>query len=187
MQGRDFIVAQAQSVLINGGDGTDAAQLPPILTRHSLTFVLLPLCAAVGGEGATAATAQLFVLEGHKDVITGLALAPTGTALLSNSVDRSLREWDIRAFAGAQRCTKIYTGATHGADRNLLGCSWSPSGEMVAAGSADRAVHIWDQPTAQELYYLPGHAGTVNDVKFHPREPIVASCGSDKNIYLGEL
>jgi Prp8 binding protein len=27
----------------------------------------------------------------------------------------------------------------------------------------------------------------VNDVVFHPTEPIVASCGSDKKIFLGEL
>ncbi|KAG5189907.1 WD40-repeat-containing domain protein [Tribonema minus] len=130
--------------------------------------------------------AQAFAMEGHRDTITGLALSPSGTSLLANSMDRTLCEWDVRPFA-TERCLKTYRGATHGADRNLLGCSWSPSGEMVAAGSADRVVHIWDQPTGQELYYLPGHAGTVNDVRFHPSEPIVASCGSDKHIYLGEL
>ena len=32
-----------------------------------------------------------------------------------------------------------------------------------------------------------GHAGSVNEVVFHPKEPIVGSCSSDKNIYLGEL
>lgn len=37
------------------------------------------------------------------------------------------------------------------------------------------------------MYYLPGHKGSVNDVIFHPTDSIVASCGSDKQIYLGEL
>lgn len=52
----------------------------------------------------------------------------------------------------------------HGSDKNLLRCAWSPDGEMVTVGSADRAVHVWDVPSTQELYFLPGHKGTVNEV-----------------------
>jgi Prp8 binding protein len=37
------------------------------------------------------------------------------------------------------------------------------------------------------LYRLPGHTGCVNDVDFHPNEPIVLSCGDDKKIYMGEM
>lgn len=125
-------------------------------------------------------------MDGHRDTITALALSPDGTSLLSNSSDRTLRRWDVRPFA-TERCLKTFMGATHGADRNLLGAAWSPTGEMVAGGSADRAVHIWDEFSAQELYFLPGHNGTVNDVQFHPTQPIVASCSSDKTIFLGEL
>jgi len=105
---------------------------------------------------------------------------------------------------------------------------------------ADRCVYIWDAATARLLYKLPGHEGTVNEVRmrgdgtgwqregriaewsgsvalgrrardsrratgssvtlviplcslratqavFHPTEPIVASAGSDKKVFLGEL
>jgi Prp8 binding protein len=37
------------------------------------------------------------------------------------------------------------------------------------------------------LYKLPGHEGAVNEVTFHPKEPIIGSAGSDGKIYLGEL
>ena len=63
----------------------------------------------------------------------------------------------------------------------------SPDGEMVSAGSADGFVYIWDKPTGGVLYKLPGHSGNVTEVAFHPAEPIIASCGTDKNIYLGEV
>ena len=56
--------------------------------------------------------------------------------------------------------------------QNLLHCSWSPDGAMVAAGSADRFVYIWDTTTRKILYKLPGHLGCVNDVDFHKIEPI---------------
>ena len=32
----------------------------------------------------------------------------------------------------------------------------------------------------------PGQ-GSVNEVAFSPKEPIVASCSTDKTIYLGEI
>lgn len=56
--------------------------------------------------------------------------------------------------------------------KNLLRCSWSPDGRKVAAGSGDRFVYIWDTASRQVLYKLPGHAGSVNEVDFHPYEPI---------------
>ena len=58
---------------------------------------------------------------------------------------------------------------------------------QVAAGSADRLVYIWDAASRALLYQLPGHAGSVNEAAFHPSEPIIASAGSDKQVFLGEL
>lgn len=46
---------------------------------------------------------------------------------------------------------------------------------------------IFKYTESQELYYLPGHKATVNEVVFHPVEPIIASASSDKTIFLGEL
>jgi len=102
-------------------------------------------------------------------------------------MDNTLRVWDIRPFVKTERCVKIITGHKHNFEKNLLHCSWSPDGAMVAAGSADRFVYIWDTTSRQILYKLPGHLGSVNDVQFHQLEPIILSAGSDKQIYLGEF
>lgn len=48
-------------------------------------------------------------------------------------------------------------------------------------------MYIWDVTTRRITYKLPGHNGSVNDVDFHPNEPIIASGSSDKQIYLGEI
>ncbi|DBA75027.1 TPA: hypothetical protein ACH3X1_010366 [Trebouxia sp. C0004] len=130
---------------------------------------------------------QAMSLTGHTDSITGLSLNPDGTHLLSNAVDNSLRVWDMRPYAPANRCEKIFTGHQHNFERNLLRCSWSSDGSKVTAGSADRMVYIWNASSRQIEYKLPGHLGSVNDAVFHPKEPIVASASSDKQIYLGEL
>jgi Prp8 binding protein len=143
-------------------------------------------------------------LAGHRDTITGLRLSPDGNFLLSNAMDNQLRSWDIRPFVasvvgtggaggatgapGAEdRLLRAFFGPRHGAEKNLLKCSWSPDQKMICAGSADRMVHILRAETGEQEYYLPGHKGSVNEVIFHPSEPVIASAGSDKTIFLGEL
>ncbi|XP_075237742.1 U5 small nuclear ribonucleoprotein 40 kDa protein [Lycorma delicatula] len=126
-------------------------------------------------------------MRGHTDSVTGLCLSPDGSYVLSNSMDNSLRIWDIRPYAPQERCVKILSGHQHNFEKNLLRCCWSPDGSKVSAGSADRYVYIWDTTTRRILYKLPGHNGSVNDVHFHPNEPIIMSGSSDKVIYLGEL
>jgi len=130
------------------------------------------------------------VLSGHGDNVTGLAVSNNGNFLLSNSMDQSVRVWDIRSFfkgTTAERCTQVLSGATHNFEKNLLRVRWSHDDKYAAAGSADRMVNVWDMNTNKLAYKLPGHNGSVNEVVFHPKEPIIGSCSSDKTLYLGEL
>ncbi|CAH1114106.1 unnamed protein product [Psylliodes chrysocephalus] len=129
----------------------------------------------------------LYELKGHTDTVTGLSLSGDGSYLLSNSMDNSLRIWDIRPYAPMERCVKVFSGHQHNFEKNLLRCAWSPDGTKISCGSADRFVYIWDTTSRRIIYKLPGHNGSVNDVKFHPNEPIVLSGSSDKQLFLGEI
>eukprot|EP00771_Trimastix_marina_P000492 gnl/Trimastix_PCT/1511.p1 GENE.gnl/Trimastix_PCT/1511~~gnl/Trimastix_PCT/1511.p1 ORF type:complete len:344 (+),score=76.12 gnl/Trimastix_PCT/1511:54-1085(+) len=126
-------------------------------------------------------------LLGHNDTVTSLALSPDGSHLLSNSMDMTLRCWDVRPYCSGDRCVKFFAGHQHNFERTLIGCAWSSDGTMVGAGSSDRCVHIWDFHSRRMLYKLPGHQGTVNDVAFHPREPVIASASVDRTLFLGEI
>lgn len=128
-----------------------------------------------------------YSMTGHSDTITGLSLSPDGHHLLSNSMDKSLRSWDVRPFAPENRLEKIITGHEHDFEKNLLRCSWSPNGNMIAAGSSDRLVHVWSFNTCEILYKLPGHRGSINEVVFSPIEPLILSGSSDRQMYLGEI
>jgi Prp8 binding protein len=126
------------------------------------------------------------VLIGHTDTITGLALSNDGNFLLSNSMDNTIRCWDIRPFAQGSRCVKIFQGATHNFERNLLKVCWSLDDSLISAGSADRFVYIWNAETTQIERKLGGHNGTVNETCFNKLSNIVASCSSDQTIFIGE-
>ena len=98
-----------------------------------------------------------------------------------------VRLWDVKPFAPAYRCLKVFDGAPHGIDQTLMGCAWSNDGSSIAAGSGDRTVVIWDVASQRITYKLPGHKGCVNSVDFHPKEPIIVSGSSDKTLFLGEI
>ncbi|PGH02334.1 hypothetical protein AJ79_07674 [Helicocarpus griseus UAMH5409] len=129
-----------------------------------------------------------YSMLGHTDTISSLQISPDSQTLLSNSHDSTVRTWDIRPFAPADRHIKTYDGAPVGLEKNLIRASWNPTGERIAAGSGDRSVVVWDVKSGKLLYKLPGHKGTVNDVRFAPGdEPIIVSGSSDRNLMLGEL
>jgi Prp8 binding protein len=114
--------------------------------------------------------AVAYSLLGHTDTVTSLQLSPDNQTLLSNAHDSTVRTWDVRPYAPADRTIQTYDGAPTGQERNLLKASWDPKGEKIVAGSGDQSVTVWDAKTGKLLHKLPGHRGTVNDVRFHPRE-----------------
>lgn len=99
-------------------------------------------------------------------------------------MDNTIRCWDVKPYASGDRCTKYFLGAQHSYEKGLLRCSWSPTGTQVAAGSADNFVYVWDASTRRIAYKLPGHQGSVNEVDFHPTQPIICSCGNDRQIFV---
>lgn len=130
----------------------------------------------------------LYEMKGHTDSITGLALSPDGNHILTNSMDNTLRTWDVRPFVtGSSRAVSVFEGHQHDFQKQLLRCSWAPDGARITCGSADRFVYVWEVESKTILYKLPGHTGAVQEVAFHPQEPILASCSNDKTIFLGEI
>lgn len=110
----------------------------------------------------------IYTLTGHTDTVTSLQPSPDTQALLSYSHDGTARTWDIRPFAPVDRQIKSYVGAPPGLEKNLVRASWNSKGDRIAAGSGDGTAVVWDAHSAKLLYKLPGHRGTVNDVRFAP-------------------
>ena len=79
-------------------------------------------------------------------------------------------------------------GHQHNYEKLLLKASWSPDGTLVGVASADCLCYVFDTAKPQlPKYQLPGHKGSVNEVAFHPTQPILGSCSSDHSVYLGEI
>jgi Prp8 binding protein len=125
-------------------------------------------------------------LIGHNDTITGLALSNDGNYLLSNSMDSTIKCWDITPYSHGSRCVKTFMGATHNFEKNLLRVSWSHDDAYISAGSADRFVYIWNATTTKIERKFGGHMGSVNETSFNKLSNVIASCSSDKSAIIGE-
>lgn len=120
--------------------------------------------------------AVAYRMPGHTDTVTSLSISPDSQSLLSYSHDGLARTWDIRPFAPVDRSLKSFAGAPVGVERNLVRACWDGKGERVGVGSGDGSVCVWEARTSKLVYKLPGHKGTVNDVRFAPGdEPISES------------
>jgi Prp8 binding protein len=125
-------------------------------------------------------------LIGHSDTITGLSLSNDGNYLLSNSMDNTIKCWDVRAFVQGDRCIKQFSGISHNFEKNLLRVSWSHDDSLISAGSSDRFVYIWNVASTKIERKLGGHNGTVNETCFNKLTNVIASCSSDQLAIIGE-
>nr|POE79817.1 u5 small nuclear ribonucleoprotein 40 kda protein [Quercus suber] len=212
-RGEEFIISGSDDGSISIWDPRQKAELEYIETDYPVTAICL---AEAGNELFSGGIDNeikvwdmrmkkvAYTLTGHTDTITALAVSPDSQSLLSNSHDSTVRIWDVRPFAPQDRAIRVFDGANAGLEKNLIRACWDTEGKRVAAGGGDGTVTVWDNKGGKILHKLPGHKGTVNDVRVSPDDSmskcspgtvicvatdslLVLSASTDRTMLLGEL
>jgi len=86
----------------------------------------------------------------------------------------------------AEKKTKVFVQigvGTHFVDS----VSFSPDGKLIASGSRDNTIDLWDVETGKEIRRLKGHGGSVYSVVFSPDGRLIASGSYDGTIKLWDV
>src|SRR5262249_59822644 len=114
-----------------------------------------------------------------EDCVGALAFGPEGSALAAAGSRHSasapldtgfLTVWDLRTGSPNRISDTI--------ERLVLSAAFSPDGRLLATGSTDKVVRLWEVATGTERHRFVGHDSEVDEVAFSPDGKLLAAAGT---------
>ncbi len=120
---------------------------------------------------------RISLLKGHGDWVIALAFDPESRRLATGGLDREIRVWDVTDPPPSPRPLLVLRGHSNA----VAAVTFLPGKETVlASGSDDRKVKIWDLVVGEERATLFKHQGHVNALARAPDTSFLISAGGEQ-------
>lgn len=108
-------------------------------------------------------------ITGHENGVYSVAFSPDGTALLSASVDKTIRIWDV---ADGKQLLRLDD------PQIVIDANFTRDGRFVVSGGNDQIVKVWSLETSSTVQTLEPHPGEVRCVVVSPDGHSLVSVGT---------
>ena len=124
------------------------------------------------------------VLNGHSNVVEDIDVSPNGKEFVSCSQDHTLRIW--KDLSELDKGKGIFCDVVlRGHKQRVICCTFAPHRDnVIASGSADCTIILWDILLESMLFILKGHFNIIWSCSFlrTRNASFVVSCSSDHSL-----
>ena len=177
----------------------DSKQCWQTLQRHtnfvwSVAFHPTQPTLASGGEDHTARlwnmrTGQCTTtIQGYSNSIYAIASSTKHQLIASGHEDQTIKLWKLNRQSLTEDTSPHYPFQTlRGHTGRVLSVAFSPDEQILASGSPDHTVRLWNHHTGDCLRTLRGHISWVWAIAFHPNSKLIASVSYDHSIRIWDV
>lgn len=121
-----------------------------------------------------------------------------GNRTLAGQIEAQMADWTPRRIGRIitplsfeelrQRAEQIRELRLLEGHSNTVWCvSFSPDGQLLASGSWDKTIRLWDVGTGGQVRTLEGHTAVARSVSFSPDGQLLASGAGDRTVRLWDI
>lgn len=166
-------VTEAESTRPTQIPGAPAPRTEDTVTHKSAASTTPP------AEARAIATMAIGGFMGHKEAVSGIAIAPSSRYVATASHDGTVRIWDP---------------ATRREVRNLQGhegpvtcVGISPDGRYVASAGHDKTLRVWEPISGSEAFRLGGHQDWILSVSWSHDGRRIVSSSADRTVRVWDI